>query len=149
EGWRSIPSWMKRSQRVPDVNWIKAGLCEPTGVAWLNVGWYRYHRERNEYVRFGGHWLTLVGYGVDERGRPDPRCLIVHDPSPRSGKGTVHDVIRFEPIITGRLVTDAKSGAGRSAAGYNKVHSTVRLPKGTDFGILDGAIVMTLDPAAH
>jgi hypothetical protein len=57
-------------------------ISEPGTLAWCSFG--RYRPEGPVYVRTGGHFVTVAGYGLDGQGRPDPACVAFGDPS-RSG----------------------------------------------------------------
>ncbi len=77
-------------------------LCESVlGNSWviLNVGWYRRDDSRECYYRFGGHWVTLVGF----RRATDVPILLVHDPARRSGPGKVTHEVRLQQLDKGEL----------------------------------------------
>ena len=141
QGWRGHPSRFTLGKDVPDLNWIKDGLKGNSGV-WLNVGWYKYNPWTSEYARTGGHWVTLVGYGANEKGEQDPSILIVHDPAPRCGKSP-NEYVRMELIGKGRL-TGRHSNLPRSAKGFYKMAGGMHVKKTADFGILDGAVVLRM-----
>jgi hypothetical protein len=145
QGWRKHPERFGLSEPIPDLNWLKSGIEGNAGV-WLNVGWYKYNPWTNEYARIGGHWVTLVGYGVDEKGKADHAILIIHDPAPRGGKDP-HDYVRMELIDAGRL-TGKQSGLPRSAKGYYKMTGGMHVKRTADFGILDSAIVLKMNDKA-
>ncbi len=145
QGWRSHPERFGLGERIADLNWLKSGI-KGNSTAWLNVGWYKYNPSTNEYARIGGHWVTLVGYGVDEKGRADGAILIIHDPAPRCGKSP-HEYVRMELIGSGRL-TGRQSGLPRSAKGYYKMTGGMHVKKTADFGILDGAVVLKMGEKA-
>ena len=141
QGWRKHPERYGLGERIADLNWLKSGI-KGNSAAWLNVGWYKHNPWTNEYARIGGHWVTLVGYGVDEKGRADGDILIIHDPAPRCGKSP-HEYVRMELISNGRL-TGKQSGLPRSAEGYYKMAGGMHVKKTADFGILDGAVVLKM-----
>lgn len=85
QGWREHPAAMSGKSETPEIDWIKDGLVGDSAV-WLNVGWYAYDPMTEIYERVGGHWVTLVGYGVDRKGQANPEILIIHDPSTRSAR---------------------------------------------------------------
>jgi hypothetical protein len=84
-GWRSTPKGHFSGVREPEIEWIQSFVGREKSV-WTNLGWYRHDKTKNEYERIGGHWVTVVGYGVDESGQPNPRMLVIHDPPPGQGK---------------------------------------------------------------
>lgn len=141
QGWRKHPGQFTLGKAIPELNWIRSGIPGNSAVS-LNVGWYKYNPWTDEYARIGGHWVTLVGYGVDEKGKADPAILVIHDPAPRCGKSP-HEYVRMELIGAGRL-TGKQSGLPRSAKGYYKMAGGMHVKKTADFGILDGAVVLKM-----
>ncbi len=142
QGWCRHPFLFGTGVDVPQPNWIKQGLLGDSAV-WLNAGWYRYIPSTNQFYRFGEHWLTLVGYGVDKQGNNDESILIIHDPAPRAGKEPAHTYIKLQMIQRGRLV-GKMSGLPRSAKGYYLLTGEMRVHGRADFAILDGAVVLKL-----
>ncbi len=140
QGWRRHPRKYSTRVEVPDLEWLKTGLAGDSGV-WLNVGWYKYDNQTDEYCRIGGHWVTLVGYGVDEKGIKNAATLILHDPAPRAGRSFSDEYVRTEKIKSGTL-TGEKWKLARSAAGYYKLTDGMHVRKQADFGILDGVVVL-------
>ena len=141
QGWRRHREQFDLGEPIPDLNWLKSGI-KGNSTAWLNIGWYKYNPWTNEYARIGGHWATLVGYGVAEKGKPYPAILLIHDPAPRCGKSP-HEYVRMELISSGRL-TGRQSGLPRSAKGYYKMTGGMHVKKTADFGVLDGAVVLKM-----
>ena len=142
QGWRKHPGRFGLGVDVPRLSWIKSGIKGNSAV-WLNVGWYKYNSSSDEYARTGGHWVTLVGYGVDEKGKQDPAILIIHDPAPRCGKNP-HEYVRMEVIDAGRL-TGKRSGLPRRARGFYAMAGGMHVKKTADLGILDGVVVLKMD----
>lgn len=146
QGWRKHPEEMKTRVPVPKLSWIKQGILG-NGAVWLNVGWYKYNRSKDEYMRIAGHWVTLVGYSKDENGKVNPDILILHDSSPRAGKGFSNEYATVSRIHSG-ILAGKWTGLPRSAAGYYKLGRGMHIKKGADFGIVDGAITLRLKPRA-
>lgn len=128
----------------PDLAWIKDGLAGD-GAVWLKIGWYHHDRATDAYRIFAGHWVTLVGHSVDEAGRPDPTVLIVHDPAPRSGEAPSHDYVRVTPLGSGTVHGHGKVAA-HPTRGYHRLGGGLRVKRGADAAILDGALVLTFAP---
>jgi hypothetical protein len=128
---------------VPDLDWIKKGLLGDSAV-FLNIGWYEHPDQIDSYRRIGGHWVTLVGFGIDENGKPDPDILIVHDPASKAGSTPVNEFVRVERIPEGRL-----SGVNgiHKAAGFLKVVRGMRIDGKADCAILDGVVVLEMQSA--
>lgn len=83
QGWRKHPEQFSADSAAPELDWIKDGLLGDSAV-WLNLGWYKKDEKTGEFLRTGGHWVTLVGYGQDDKGRKDPMSLLIHDPATRT-----------------------------------------------------------------
>lgn len=128
----------------PDLGWVTSGL-RGDGAVCLKIGWYHHDRATDAYRIFAGHWVTLVGHGVDEAGRPDPAVLIVHDPAPRSGAARSHDHVRLAPLAGGTVHGHGKVAA-HPARGYHRLGGGLRMKRGADAAILDGALVLTFTP---
>lgn len=141
QGWRTHPPRFSTGQDIVRLDWIKKGILGDSAVL-LNAGWYKFDPWKDEYTRIGGHWVTLVGYGVDKNGQIDPNVLIVHDPSPRCGRNP-HEYVRMEPITGGRLAGN-RAGLPRLAKGYYKMTGGMHVNNAADFAILDGAVVLKM-----
>lgn len=144
QGWRSHPPDVSTGVSIPEPDWLRDGLDGPSAV-WLNIGWYDFDSRSNEYRRLGGHWVTLVGYGLDERQRPAPDVLILHDPAPRAGKRPSRQHVRPSVLRSGRLV-GSTNGLPRSAEGYLRFDRGMKIKSSADVAILDGAVRLRLAP---
>ncbi|KPK57907.1 MAG: hypothetical protein AMK73_09680, partial [Planctomycetes bacterium SM23_32] len=100
QGWRPHPAEFRTGVAVPELSFMQEGILG-AGAVWVNIGWYTYDRRRDEYRRVGGHWVTMVGYGEDEEGRPHPHIIIVHDPAPRAGVHPAHEYVLLRQIQSG------------------------------------------------
>jgi hypothetical protein len=134
QGWRKHPESYSSGSKVPDIDRIKSAISSKS-AAWLNVGWYRYNKIKNEYRRIGGHWVTLVG-SQDNR-------LIIHDPAPRAGKGFSNEYINYVIIKSGMLV-GKKAGLPVPAKGYISLGKGFYIKSGADFAILDGVVYLEI-----
>ncbi len=133
QGWRDHTAESDMGILVPDMTWIKSGI-ENLGSVWLNLGWYTYDGNKDEYNRIGGHWVTLAGAGYD--GNPD--YLVIHDPNTCYSNQFV-----LPARIASGTLTGSSSGLPRSAAGFYKMNNGMRINSRADFGILDGAVVLS------
>lgn len=136
---------------VPSIDALKRGLIGGSAV-WLFVGFYRYDGQGDEYQIISHHYVTLVGYGVDEHGNEDPDVLIVHDPAPRSGSGVSHDYVRIERLNSGRITVDPTAWFAKAysqlpidAAGYHKLGDGLAYNPKADVAILDGVIILRMN----
>lgn len=145
QGWRSHPKEFKTGVQIPKLNWIKQGVIGKGGV-WANVGWYRYNNFKNEYTRIGGHWVTIVGYGIDETGNINPGILIIHDSALRAGNQFANEYVVVKQIKSGRLVGDKRyKRLPRSAKGYYILTGGMHIHRKADAAILDGVIVLEME----
>ena len=137
QGWRRVPGKFNTGVSDPDPEWIKSGLKGDSAV-WLNVGWYKFNPGKKEYVRMGGHWVTLVGFGADENGMEDPDVVIIHDPGANThGCQLCNDYIRLQSIESGSLI--GGTGTKYNAAGFYRMTGGMRA-YGKITALLDGAI---------
>lgn len=144
QGWRPLGKDVTDASvgLLPNLDWMKHGIIG-SGCVWLNVGWYKYDNSKDEYRRFDGHWVTLVGYGKDQNDNLDPNILIFHDPSPRAGKTFANEYVRAVRITTGTLTGKFK-GLPRNAAGFYKLTEGMHIKSAADYAIIDGVVVLEL-----
>ncbi len=146
QGWRGGTKQFPALCEIPCIDWIKEGLSTPGGAVWLNVGWYRAPAGTNEYRRFAGHWVTVVGYGKDQRGAADPLMLLIHDPAPRTGTTPHTQWVKLSVIDQGTLQRDLSPGRihRREAKGFFEMKGEMKLKSGADAAILDVAVVLVI-----
>lgn len=118
--------------------WLKARLAAGASI-WLQIGWY--HDEDQDFRKTGGHWVTLVGYGVDEAGELDEACLVLHDPSPRAGLEFANEFARAERLESGRILG---WGLPQPAQGFYRLSDGMHLPEDADTAIIEGTVVLEL-----
>jgi len=135
QGWRSGGEFS--TSRFVDLARLREAVTGDSSVV-INVGWYQYDPAEDLYSRFGGHYMTLVGF----RQEGDRFTYLVHDPASRSGPGKVTHEARLVPIPTGRLAP-WKSYGQREAEGHFLIEGIV-LKRTVDAAILDGAIRLTI-----
>ncbi len=140
QGWRSCPGKYRCGTLRPSLEWIKKGLVGDSAV-WLNLGWYRYNARKDEYKREGGHWVTLVGYGIDAEGNENEDVLIIHDPAAAGGEGR-EDFVEVERLESGKV-------AGflfftKSIKGLYRVKNAGIVRNAREAAILDGAVVLRM-----
>jgi hypothetical protein len=156
QGWRYHASEFDSGVEIPDLNWIKQGTVG-LNSAWINFGRYTYDPASDVYTRFGGHYITVVGYGFDHHFSP-PLYFIVHDPARGSVADITNHPLSLELISSGTLRGDY-TGLPRSAAGYYRLTFQPPLPSdraapgaqsAETVYILDGAVVLQMpaDPTA-
>jgi hypothetical protein len=136
QGWRAHQLRYSTGVRTPEVSFLARGLADG-GIALINVGWYKPGQKPGVYRRKGGHWLTVVGAGVDRDGRDDPKALVLHDPAPWSGSEPKNHLVHAEPLGEGWLM--AEDGPLPSQ-GFLSGDLGVKRPG--EVAIIDGAVVL-------
>lgn len=144
QGWRVSSQRYQSGVSAPRLQWIKDILSEKRSAVWLNVGWYRHLPDNGPLKRISGHWVTAVGYGKDAKGKLDPHCLIIHDPAPRAGPSR-SQYIKLRKIESG-VLTGLFTNLPRSARNYYLMEGDMRLKRGADYAVLDGAVGLVLQP---
>jgi hypothetical protein len=138
QGWRSHPTEFTTNVQVPSLLWMQSGIHR-RGAVWINVGWYDYVASTASYNRIGGHWVTMVGFGVNPNGTPNPSVIIVHDPANRAGFNFENEYVQLTPLRSGTLKGN-KSGLPRSAKGYYRTDGGMHIKSTADVGIIDGVV---------
>ncbi|WP_199609588.1 hypothetical protein [Flocculibacter collagenilyticus] len=134
EGWRKHPKKYSLGIKQPNIDKIQSFITNKS-AAWINVGWYKYNGKRNEYMRIGGHWVSLVGSTSEQ--------LILHDPAPRAGSTFSNEYVSYSKISNG-LLTGKKHGLPVSAKGFIKLNNGMHKKQSADAAIIDGVIYFSI-----
>jgi hypothetical protein len=134
-GWREIAPQFKAESSIPDLKTAYKFTFQQKAV-WLNIGWYKYDPQNDEYTRTGGHWVTMTGYGHNGK-KTDPGTIIIHDPET---KWRINDYIKPELIKSGKLVGDVKN-LPVEASGYTLFQTSFKR-----YGIIEGMLVLEMPP---
>lgn len=134
EGWRQVAADYNAGE-LPDLDDIRNAIADEQSAVWLNVGWYTYDEDSGDYLRYGGHWVTVVGYAGDD--------LLIHDPAPSAGSGFRTQQVSLEEIGEGRL-TGRYPKLPRDAAGFYELGGEMAVSAGKTC-ILDGAVFLRLE----
>ena len=126
---------------LPDVaESLKEGL-QLRSVAVLHVGWYKHNKDNDEYTRFTGHYVTVVGFGHERNGAPNDRVVVIHDP----WNGPGDDYVKLEPLLTGTLITEkAGQQIKNPLKGSFKLTGEMCIYEKADIGLLDHIHILTL-----
>lgn len=137
----SCTGWRKGADGSPPrLDVLKKTLQQGGGV-FLNFGWYK-KEPGDKYVRFGGHWVCLTGFGLNAKGDKDLDALILHDPSPRCGSQPRNEYIKLTKLNAGTIITN-KNNVILPAANYCEVASGWTIPRAAEVAILDAAVCIT------
>jgi hypothetical protein len=101
QGWKNVADKYDTNVTVPELDWIKEGTRDYSGVL-LHLGWYNHYSATDRYRRNGGHWVTVVGYGKDSEGNTNPNFLIIHDPN--TDDDEENEYINMTNITSGTFV---------------------------------------------
>lgn len=135
QGWRSVNSEFYLSD-IPELEWIKSGFNK-NKATWLNIGWYSY--DSGIYTRQGGHWVTLVGYCLDNA----EKYLIIHDPASRAGDVQHNGYVQIEELSENdRLYAD---GEYISTDGYYLLNEGMYINPIGEYCILDGVVILEME----
>ncbi|MEZ4369520.1 MAG: hypothetical protein R3B07_01790 [Polyangiaceae bacterium] len=145
QGWRGHQKAFSTGVRKPQLPWIAEAIAEG-GVAFIHVGWYSPVPRSKVLQRTGGHWLTVIAAGVDEHFRTAPNTLVLHDPAPYAGDKPERAFATARELTEGWLLARGSRQAF-SAKGYYSLEGGMHIKKDGDLAILDGVVVMVMDPA--
>lgn len=132
QGWRAVAPEFQTGVIKPDLNWIKRGILH-NNIVLANFGWYSYDKDKDEYRRVGGHWMTIVGYGHNGKEK-DSLSLVVHDPATRwvSNEYRTLEKITSGVLKGSRQMPSDAIGLYRYKTGWNR------------YGILDAVVMLSM-----
>ncbi|MGE0191296.1 MAG: hypothetical protein AB7T63_04555 [Planctomycetota bacterium] len=146
-GWRAHPKGYASGRSRPDLPALADALRRPATAAWWNVGWYRREiaadGQTPQWRRTGGHWVLVAGHDAGAEGG----AWLARDPSPRSGRRPRVERLALETLVDGELVGDYP-GLPQVARGMPRVLSGLALPQDADTALVDGVVVLELEPQA-
>lgn len=146
QGWRSSSKRYPAQQPIPSFEWLQEALKTPASAVWINVGWYRYDAETQEYTRGGGHWITVVGLGATSSAPDAAPLLLLHDPAPRTGQSPRTQHVQVERLSGGKVVSGSSPEAlRRPADGFWSLTEGMVIKKGFDAAIVDAAVVLVIE----
>ncbi len=146
QGFRLTNPEFESSSRYPRLASIKQGIAANKSGVWLNIGWYKCNPQNFAYMRQGGHWVSLVGYGVDAQNQKADDIFIVHNPSQLAGLTFHNDFIKLVRIDYGVLVSPRGFyGFPRPAPGFYKIVSGMPPIHGCNTAVLEGVIFLELN----
>ena len=124
----------KHAGDLIDVPWLMESITGSSNVI-FNVGFYKYDKDNDRYLRLVGHYVSVAGYDFREGNQ-----LIIHDPSPRSGKEAKHEYCSLTAIESGQLVE--KFGEKERVRGSKGcwMLKGLSLKKGSSAAIIDSAV---------
>jgi len=141
QGWREHSVRFTTGVKSVELAFIRRALADG-GAAVIHAGWYTPSKYGGDFHRrHGGHWLTVVGVGVDAEGNPADDTLVVHDPAPYAGDEGARHFVKLRKLESGWLL--AEDGAF-PAAGFSRLEGGMKIKKPGDIAVLDGAVALVL-----
>ena len=131
----SVRSSSNSVGRIPCLNWIANGTLKENNCI-LNVGWYKYDKATNKYIRDGGHWVAIAGFDFTKE-----KFFFIHDPAKKHGLDKKTLKCHMELLPKGGVIVN--KGKERDATGLFQIKGMGN-KKGTDFAIIEGAIVFSI-----
>lgn len=139
QGWRSHPARFTTGVKSAELGFIEKALGDG-GIVVIHAGWYTPSKYGGDFHRrHGGHWLSVVGVGIDEDGRPAADTLVVHDPAPYAGAEGARHFVKLTTLEGGWLL--AEDGAF-PAKGYHRLEGGMKIKRDGDIAVLDGAVAL-------
>lgn len=143
-GWRATGREWRSDSTEPLLDQIRRAHVTGAAVC-LNIGWYRDGTTSDTWTRFGGHWVTVAGYGVDAHDRPAPDVLILRDPAPRSGRKPSFQHATVHTATVGRLEGGYR-GLPRPADDIPRITEGLAFRRGATACFVDGAVILDVRP---
>lgn len=131
DGWRFVP-YEFRSKPIPDLKAIKDTHQNSTVAVLINIGWYSYSEKIKEYIRSGGHWVTLNHF-CNKSGRFDSMSVL--DPGDPEQEARV---LILSPL-SNSVLQGSVPGLPKSSSGFYSFN------RGRNrYGVIDGVIVIEI-----
>jgi len=125
---------------APDIYSIQDKFSSGSAV-FLSVGFYREGQRPGELKRIGGHFVTVVGFGVDEKGNVDRDMVVLHDPGDRRSPDVKKRYLRLEQMRSNRFIS--RNGDESEAGEHLKITDGMRLRSGV-IGVIDAVVALEL-----
>jgi len=125
---------------APDIYSIQDKFTSGSAV-FLSVGFYREGQRPGELKRIGGHFVTVVGFGVDARGNVDRDMVVLHDPGDRRSPDVKKRYLRLEQMRRHRFIS--RNGDESDARDHLKITDGMRLRRGV-IGVIDAVVALDL-----
>lgn len=138
--WRMPGKFGKIDVAAPDIYNIQDKFSSGAAV-FLSIGFYKEGDAPGELKRLSGHFVTVVGYGVDARGNVDRDMVVVHDPGDRRSPDVKKRYLGLEKLRSGRFVN--RRGDESDASEHLKITKGMRLRNGI-VGVIDAVIALEL-----
>jgi len=125
---------------APDIYSIQDKFSSGSAV-FLSVGFYKEGDRPGELKRISGHFVTVVGFGVDKKGNVDRDMVVLHDPGDRRSPDVKKRYLRLEPMRGHRFIN--RNGDESDARDHLKITEGMRLRRGV-IGVIDAVVALEL-----
>lgn len=138
--WRMPGKYGRIEVGAPDIQSIQDKFSSGSAV-FLSIGYYTEGDRPGELKRIGGHFVTVVGFGVDANGNVDRDMVVLHDPGDRRSPDVKKRYLRLEEIRGQRFVNGR--GQESDADGHLKITDGMALRRGL-VGVIDAVVALDL-----
>lgn len=138
--WKMPKGYGKSEVGAPGIETIQEKFASGSAV-FLSIGYYKEGDRPGELKRLGGHFVTVVGYGVDKDGNVDRDMVVLHDPGDKRSPTVKRRYLRLEQLREGRFVN--RRGEERDASEHLKVTEGMRLKSGY-IAVIDAVVSLDL-----
>jgi len=125
---------------APDIYSIQDKFSSGSAV-FLSVGYYKEGDRPGELKRIGGHFVTVVGFGIDKNGNVDRDVVVLHDPGDRRSPDVKKRYLRLEQMRANRFIN--RRGDESDASEHLKVTGGMPLRRGI-VGVIDAVVALDL-----
>lgn len=138
--WKMPDGYGKSVVAAPGIDVIQEKFAAGSAV-FLSIGYYKEGDRPGELKRLGGHFVTVVGYGVDKDGNVDRDVVVLHDPGDKRSPTVKRRYFRLEQLRQGRFVN--RRGQESDASEHLKVTEGMRLRRGI-IAVVDAVVSLDL-----
>lgn len=138
--WNMPKKFGKIEVGAPDIYSIQDKFAAGSAV-FLSIGYYKEGDRPGELKRIGGHFVTVVGYGVDKNGSVDRDMVVLHDPGDRRSPNVKKRYLRLEAMRQGRFVN--RRGDESNAGEHLKIVEGMNLRRSI-VGVIDAVVALDL-----
>ncbi len=125
---------------APDIYSIQDKFSNGSAV-FLSIGYYKEGDRPGELKRIGGHFVTVVGFGVDKNGNVDRDMVVLHDPGDRRSPDVKKRYLRLEQMRRNRFIN--RRGDESDASEHLKITEGMNLRRGV-VGVIDAVVALDL-----
>jgi len=138
--WQMPKEYGRIEVGAPDIYSIQNKFSSGSAV-FLSIGYYKEGNRPGELKRIGGHFVTVVGFGVDKNGNVDRDMVVLHDPGDQASPDVKKRYLRLEKLQGNRFINSR--GDESDAREHLKITEGMALRRGI-VGVIDAVIALDL-----